>query len=72
MVVLSCLSFARDYERNEMRDIVKPMEGNIDRLSRFTPQEWQLDKEEAEINFKKYENFHKDLERSGKGEESKR
>ena len=55
MVILGTVSFARDFEYNEKRDIVKPMEENIDRLSRFTPQEWQMDKEATEMNFKKYE-----------------
>ncbi len=72
MLILGVTSFARDFEYNEKRDIVKPMEENIDRLSRFTPQEWQMDKEATEMNFKKYEDFHKELERTDKGEESER
>jgi len=48
------------------------MEENLDRLSRFTPQEWQMDKEATEMNIKKYEDFHKELDRADKGEESER
>lgn len=72
MVILGTVSFARDFEYNEKRDIVKPMEENIDRLSRFTPQEWQMDREATEMNFEKYEDFHRELDRVDKGENSER
>ena len=72
MVILGVTSFARDFEYNEKRDVVKPMEENVERLSRFTPQEWQMDKEATEMNIKKYEDFHKELDRADKCEESER
>lgn len=72
MVILGVTSFARDFEYNEKRDIVKPVEEQVERLSRFTPQEWQLEKEETEKNFEKYEDFHRELDRADRGEESQR
>jgi len=85
MIILGTVSFARggsptedregsfrDYEYNERRDIVEPMEENLDRLSRFSPLEWQESNEVTEENFKKYEDFHKDLARSDQGENSER
>lgn len=62
ILVISGLSFARDYTYNEMRDIVKPAIEQQERLSRETTQEWQLDKEETEENFEIYSDFHKDFD----------
>jgi len=72
MVILGTVSFARDFTYNAKRDIVEPMEENIERLSRFTPQEWQMDKEATEMNIEKYEDFHRELDRADKGENSER
>lgn len=85
MMILGTVAFARggsvdsdrdfsnrDFEFNERRDIVEPMKENIDRMSRFTPAEWAMDKEKTEENLKKYEDFHRDLERSDMGENSQR
>lgn len=85
MIILGTVSFARggsegedrqgsfrDYEFNERRDIIEPMEENLERMSRFSPMEWEADKEVTEENFEKYAEFHKDLERSDMGEDSER
>lgn len=87
LIILGTVSFARggssnnsdnnffsgrDFEYNEKRDIVEPMEQNIDRLSRLSPYEFELDKIAAEENMKKYEDFHNELDRMDMGEESQR
>ncbi len=72
LIVLGTVSFARDYTFNERRDIVKPIEENVERMSRFTPDEWMnLDMETTE-NFVKYEYFHWELDRMDKGENTNR
>ena len=72
MIILGTVSFARDYEFNEKRDIAEPVEEQVERLSRYTPLEWQMDKEITEENFEKYADFHKELARSDQGENSER
>lgn len=87
LIVLGTVSFARggsgrdtfgpgdslrDYEYNEKRDIVIPMEENIERLSRFTPYELEIENIAAEENIAKYPEFHRDLDRSDMGENSER
>lgn len=62
----------RDYEYNEKRDIVIPMEENIERLSRFSPYELEIENIAAEQNIAKYPDFHRDLDRSDMGENSER
>lgn len=62
----------RDYEYNERRDIVIPMEENVERLSRFSPYELEIEMIAAEENIEKYPEFHRDLDRSDMGENSDR
>ncbi len=72
ILVLSGLSFARDFTYNERRDIINPIEENVDRMSRFTPDEWMnLEMETAE-NLVKYDYFHWELDRMDKGENTQR
>ena len=72
LIVLGTVSFSRDYTFNERRDIVKPIEENVERMSRFTPDEWMnLDMETTE-NVVKYEYFHWELDRMDKGENTNR
>ena len=61
MLVISGLSFAKDYTYNEMRDIVLPAQEQYVRLSRESSQEWLQDKKVAEKNFEVYSQFHNDL-----------
>jgi len=85
MIILGTVSFARggseaegsqgsfrDYEFNERRDIVEPMEESLDRLSRFSSVEWESSKEATEENFEKYADFHKDLALSDRAEDSEK
>ncbi len=72
MTTLITLSFARDYEYNERRDIVKPMEEQWEKLKKLTPEEWAIEKELMRINIEKYKDFHWELDRSDKGENSER
>jgi len=71
MLVVSGLSFGRDYEYNEKRDIVKPVQEQQERLNRYSPLEWQMDKEVTEKNFEKYSEFHRDLERMDRGHDNR-
>jgi len=66
---LSVSAFARDNDYNERRDIVKPLEENLERLNREGSKEWNI---ESEKNFKNYADFHRELERSERGKESER
>lgn len=72
MTTLTSVTFARDYEYNERRDIVKPMEEQWERLKKLTPEEWAIEKELMRLNIEKYKKFHWELDRSDKGENSER
>ena len=72
MIVLSSIGFARDYEYNEKRDIVIPMEESIDRMSRFSSMDLKIEQVKAEENIAKYADFHRELDRSDMGENSER
>ncbi len=72
MLVLGGISsFARDNTYNERRDIVKPVEENIDKMSRYTHEEWQQDKELTKENIQKYSEFHRELEEMDRGHENR-
>lgn len=71
-IVLSIGSFARDYDTNEKRDIIYPMFENSGRMSRFSDSELELEIAATNRNIEKYADFHRDLERSHMGENSKR
>jgi len=72
MTILTSFSFGRDYEYNERRDIVIPMEEQWEKLKKLTPEEWAIEKELMRINMERYKKFHWELERSDKGENSER
>jgi len=72
VLMLGTLAFGRDYEYNENRDIVKPIEKQQDRLSRYTQMEWKLDQGITEGNFERYAEFHRELASSDQGENSNR
>lgn len=72
MTILTSFSFGRDYEYNERRDIVKPMEEQWEKLKKLTPEEWAIEKELMRLNIEKYKDFHWELDRSDKGENSER
>ena len=72
MTILTSFSFGRDYEYNERRDIVIPMEEQWEKLKKLSPEEWAIEKELMRINMERYKKFHWELERSDKGENSER
>ncbi len=72
MTVLAFSVFGRDYEYNERRDILIPMEEQWNKLKEMTPEEWAIEKELMRLNIEKYKKFHWELERSDKGENSER
>lgn len=72
MLVLTFTALGRDYEYNERRDILIPMEEQWNKFKELTPEEWAIEKELMRLNIEKYEKFHWELERSDKGENSER
>ena len=72
MLVLSGLSFARDYTHNEKRDIVAPMEEMQERASRLSQDQFNLEGASIEANIEKYSGFHSDLDNMDRGENSQR
>jgi len=71
-ITLAIPSLGRDYEYNERRDIVIPMEEQWKKLKELTSEEWEVEKELMRINMEKYRDFHWELERSDRGENSER
>lgn len=71
-IALAMPSLGRDYEYNERRDIVNPMEEQWKKLKELTSEEWEIEKELMRINMEKYRDFHWELERSDRGENSER
>jgi len=71
MLVVSGLSFGRDYEYNEKRDIVKPVQEQQERLNRYSSLDWEMDKEVTENNLETYSEFHRDLERMDRGHDKR-
>lgn len=72
VLMIGILAFGRDCESNESRDTVKPIENQQERLSRYTPVEWRLDKEITRENFERYTEFHRELASSDQDENSNR
>jgi len=71
VLVVSGLSFGRDYEYNEKRDIVKPVQEQQERLNRYSTLEWQMDKEVTEKNFETYSEFHRELDNMDRGSDNR-
>jgi len=71
-LIAASLSSARDYEYNEMRDIVIPMMEQWERYKNMTPEERREENRLRDENMKKYSEFHRELERSDRGENSER
>lgn len=63
---------SRDYEYNEMRDIVIPMMEQWERYKNMTPEEREEENRLRDENIAKYPEFHRDLDRSDMGEDSER
>ena len=71
MMVVSAVSFGRDYEFNERRDIVEINQSQIERLSRLTEVEWDSEKAAAKANYERYASFHHELDTMDRGHEDK-
>ena len=71
MMVVGAVSYGRDFEHNERKDIVKVSSEQVERMSRFTEDEWNLERSITEENFENYMEFHKDLEAMDRGHENK-
>lgn len=71
-ILLGIQPLARDYEYNERRDIVIPMNEQWERIQNMTPEEWEEEKRIRDENMERYARFHWELERSDKGENSER
>jgi len=72
MLVLGSLSsFARDNTYNERRDIVKPVEQNMDKMSRYSHEEWEQDIEVTRGNIQNYSEFHRELDTMDRGHENR-
>lgn len=71
MMVVGAVSYGRDFDHNERRDIVAVGNEQIERMSRFTEAQWNLERSIAEKNFETYMDFHKELETMDRGHESR-
>ncbi len=71
MMVVGAVSFGRDFDHNEKRDIVDVNRAQIERLSRYTDADWSSDKAEIEANFTRYADFHSELDTMDRGESDK-
>jgi len=71
MMVVGAVSYGRDFEHNEKRDIVDVNRAQVERMSRFTDAEWSNEKSEIEANFTRYEDFHMELDTMDRGESDK-
>lgn len=61
MLCVGAISFGRDFEYHEVRDIVKPMESSLEELNQLSPQEWKTEIEYMNKNIEKYKHFHAEL-----------
>jgi len=71
MMVVGAVSYGRDFEYNERRDVVEVSNEQVERMSRFTEAEWNLERSVAKENFENYIEFHKELETMDRGHENK-
>ncbi|GLI54941.1 hypothetical protein PM10SUCC1_04560 [Propionigenium maris DSM 9537] len=71
MMVVGAVSFGRDFDYNEKRDIVDVNRAQVERLSRYTDTDWSSDKAEIEANFTRYADFHRELDTMDRGESDK-
>lgn len=71
-LIAASLSSGRDYEYNERRDILIPMMEQWERYKNMTPEERREENRIRDENMKKYSEFHWELERSDRGENSER
>ena len=71
LVVVGAVSYGRDFDRNERRDIVAVGYEQAEKMNRLTEAEWNLEGSIWEENFKNYRDFHKELETMDKGHENK-
>lgn len=61
MVGLAHLSFARDYERHEVRDIIEPIKAESRRINNLNEEEWDLEQEAIDENIETYRKFHREI-----------
>ncbi len=71
MLALSIVSFGRDYEYNEVRDIVAPINAELERISRLSDEQLYIEGSISAENIQKYNDFHTELERMERGSESR-
>ncbi len=61
ILCIGVLSFGRDFEYHEVRDIVKPMESSLERLDQLTSEEQEAERKNMNKNIERYVDFHGDL-----------
>ncbi len=71
MMVVGAVSFGRDFDHNEKRDIVDVNRVQVERMSRYTDADWSSGRAEIEANFTRYADFHRELDNMDRGESDK-
>lgn len=61
VLCISALSFGRDFEYHEVRDIIKPMKSSLEKLNQLIPEEWEAEREDMNKNIERYADFHAEL-----------
>lgn len=69
LVVVGTLSYGRDFEYGEKRDIQRIAAEQGEKLSRLTSKERKGGRKSENINFESYSSFHRELERADRGHE---
>ena len=71
MLVISGLSFGRDFTYNETRDIVQPAQEQQERVSRYNSSEWATANEQTKENLETYSQFHSELANMDRGHDNR-
>lgn len=71
LVVMGTLSYGRDFEYGEKRDIQGITAKQEERGNLLAPKDKKADGKLEDINFERYSRFHRELERADRGHERK-
>jgi len=69
LVVVGTLSYSRDFEYGEKRDIQRIAAEQLEKSSALTSKEVKTHRKAVKINFESYSRFHRELERADRGHE---
>jgi len=69
LVLVGTLSYGRDFEYGEKRDIQRIKTEQEERVSQFISKKRKADRESENINLKRHSRFHRELERADRGHE---